>query len=365
MESLTAVVLVGGLGTRLRPLTSGLPKPMIPVLNRPFLEHLITKLKTHGVKRVILASGYQPDVIEDYFGGGLDLGVEISYAVEDSPLGTSGAVKASAGDIPGTFLVLNGDVVMDLDVTEFLERHKATSASATIALYRVDDPSPYGVVPLDDDGRVQQFIEKPTGPKFPSHFINSGCYALEPSVLDFISEGEFTMFERDTFPALLSASLPVYGFPWDGYWRDIGTVSSYTELNRDILENRISSPFWRVPTTIAVGDDSLIHPTAELTGPVLIGDRCIVGAGTRIIGPTILGDDCSIGARSEIRKSIIWRGTRVGMGVDVQGSVVGMNVSIGDGAHLEDGCVLATDVKISDGHSLQTGTVIDHSGHSM
>ena len=365
MDNLTAVVLVGGLGTRLRPLTVDLPKPMIPVLNRPFLEHLITSLKTHGVKRVILASGYQPDVIEDYFGGGLDLGLEISYAVEDSPLGTSGAVKAAAGDISNTFLVLNGDVVMDLDITRFLERHKATSASATIALYRVDDPSHYGVVPLDDNGRVKQFIEKPPGPQFPSHFINSGCYALEPSVLDFISDGEFAMFERDTFPGLLNASMPVYGFPWEGYWRDIGTVQSYTELNQDIMENRIASPFWRLSTKTSVGGNSSIHPTAELTGPVLIGERCIVGAGTRIIGPTIVGDDCFIGPRSEISKSIMWRGARVGMGADVQGSVIGMNVSIGDGAHLEVGCVLATDVKISDGDRLQTGTVVDHSGYSM
>jgi NDP-sugar pyrophosphorylase family protein len=167
------------------------------------------------------------------------------------------------------------------------------------------------------------------------------------------------MFERDTFPALLDASIPVYGFPWEGYWRDIGTVESYIEFNQDIMEKRVASPFWHAPITTAVGGDCSIHPTAELIGPVLIGERCTVGAGTRIIGPTILGDDCFIGAQSAIHKSILWRGTRIGMGADVQGSVIGMNVSLGDDVHLEDGCVLATGVIINDGQHLSSGTVVD------
>lgn len=358
MDVLTAVVLVGGEGTRLRPLTLDMPKPMVPVLNRPFLEHFLLRLREHGVQRAILASGYLPDAIREYFGDGSEFGMRIDYVVEDSPLGTAGAVKNAARDVTSTFLVLNGDVMMDLDITALLKQHRDTNAEATLSLYKVEDPSRYGVVPLDAQGRVLQFIEKPPGPDFPTHYINSGCYALEPSVLDIIPDGQFSMFEREAFPQLLERKAPLYGFQWEGYWRDMGTVQSYVELHHDILEDRVASAYRRTGISMTMGDDCQINATAQLIGPIVMGRGCRVGAGARIIGPTVLGDGCDIGDGAVVESSILWSGAKVSAGATMRGSVAARNVSLEEGAIVDESCVLATGMSVTAKQHVTAGTVL-------
>ncbi|MBE0480396.1 MAG: NDP-sugar synthase, partial [Dehalococcoidia bacterium] len=230
-----AVILVGGEGLRLRPLTCNLPKPMVPVANKPFLEHTIDNLKKHGVDEVILAMGYLPDRIRQYFGDGSTLNIRLIYSVEDTPLGTGGAVKNAERFLDDTFIVLNGDIYSDLNLTDMVRLHLRRKAKATIALTPVEDPTAYGVVEIDSTSRVKAFIEKPSRESVTSHLINAGTYVLEPELLDMIPAGVHSMVERGLFPDLVKQGAPFLGYPSDAYWIDIGTPQDYIRLHRDLL----------------------------------------------------------------------------------------------------------------------------------
>ncbi|MBI2868037.1 MAG: nucleotidyltransferase family protein, partial [Chloroflexi bacterium] len=218
-----AVVLVGGEGTRLRPLTCGTPKPMVPVVNKPFLVHTFERLKQHNITEVILAAHYLPDQIKRYFGDGHGLGITLTYSLEESPLGTAGAVKNAEAFLDNTFFVLNGDVLSDLDITQLLAYHREREAVATLALMPAEDPTSFGVVETSPRGKVRRFLEKPSWESVTTNMVNGGCYVLEPEVLDEMEPGAFCSFEHNLFPRLLQMNLPVYGFPTQGYWIDIGT----------------------------------------------------------------------------------------------------------------------------------------------
>jgi NDP-sugar pyrophosphorylase family protein len=356
---LTAVVLAGGFGTRLRPLTLEMPKPMLPVVNRPFLEHLVARLRGHGVTRIVMALGYLPDHIINYFGDGSAFGLRMEYRVEPKAMGTAGAVKFALGSVEGTFLALNGDVLMDLDITALLQRHRDTGAVATISLHQVEDPSRYGVVPTDDSGRVLRFIEKPPGPDFPSHFINSGCYALEGSVLDRVPEGEAQMFEHHLFPGLLQAGAPVYSYKWKGYFMDMGTPASYLALHQDLLRGAVKSPL--LPPSggdVLVGEGCVIDPEASIEGPVVIGEGCEVQAGARVRGPVVLAPGCWIGAGAEVDGSVLWGSVIVGRGAKVRSAVLGTDVVIGDNALVEEGTVLGSRSKVETRGHLPPATIL-------
>ena len=288
-----AVILVGGEGTRLRPLTCNIPKPMVPVANRPFLEHMLNHLKRHGIDDVVLAVCYLPDHISSYFGDGSALGMRLAYIVEEAPLGTAGAVRNVHEREPfgSTFLVFNGDVYTDLDLTAMIESHRELRATASIALTPVEDPTVYGIVETAHDNRVRRFLEKPSWDAVTTNMINAGTYVLEPEVLSHMSPGYCT-FERDVFPGLLSAAYPLYGFPSRGYWLDIGTPEKYLQLHHDILMGKVPGnlPGERLIEGVWVEEGCDMRPTARVTGPVLMGRNCFLGDHVHVNGPLVMGE---------------------------------------------------------------------------
>ncbi len=352
-----AVILVGGEGTRLRPLTVNLPKPMLPVVNRPFLEHVIEYLKGQGIGDVILSMGYRSDVIEEYFGDGKRLGVDLRLVVESTPLGTAGGVKNVEQFLDGTFLVLNGDIMTDLDLRAMIAFHRERGSKATISLTPVDDPTAYGLVETDAQGRVQRFIEKPRPEDITTNLINAGTYVLEREVLDLIPSAKYHMFERGVFPDLLSRNHPIYGYRSNSYWIDIGTPAKYLSVNRDILHGRVARLQSELKSYegIRVGEGADIDPSAVLVGPVILGQRVKVGARARVTGPTVIGDDSVIGPDSVVEESILWSKVRIAGRVQLKGAILGRDTvveqdsSILGGAIVSDSCSVGKDNKLDRG----------------
>ena len=334
MAGLTAVILAGGEGTRLRPLTNELPKPVLPVANRPFFEYMLHHLRAGGVERVIMALGYRADPLIERFGDGGAYGMLIDYVVETEPLGTSGAVRALLPELRETFLVLNGDCLSTVDIGAMVEQHVERREYATLAIHEVDDPSRYGVVVTDGIGYVSRFAEKPPGPRFPAKTVNTGVYVLEPEMFRFIDDG-FSMFERDLFPAALMTGVEIGTFPWDGYFMDMGTPESYLQLNRDVI-NGIAPPG---PGTLQPATAPHIHDSAHVDGPVSYGEAVTVGANTRIIGPVVLGDGATIGDSAHVEDSVILAGAQIGAGAAVRGAIVAQGAIVPDGATIEPGVV--------------------------
>lgn len=355
-----AVILVGGEGTRLRPLTLSTPKAMVPIANKPFLAHMIDYLKSHGIGEVILAMGYLPDPIQGHFGDGGSLNVKLTYVIEDSPLGTAGAVKNVAGHIDGTFFVFNGDTYTDIDLTKMLELHRNRKAKVTIALTPVEDPTAYGVVETSAAGRVQRFVEKPSRDAVTTNTVNAGAYIMEPEVLSLIPEGEHFMLERGVFPELLSRGEAVYGYKSDAYWIDIGTPQKYLRVNHDLLSGKASGHFAGelAGEKIWMERGSDIHPQAKLEGPVVIGRNCVLGSGSWVKGPAVIGADCIVGVDSSIEGAVIWGGTRVGDRASLEECIIAENVVIGDGSHIPEGSVLGYGVTVESGKKLPAGTEI-------
>ncbi|MBI4302656.1 MAG: NDP-sugar synthase [Chloroflexi bacterium] len=348
-----ALILVGGEGTRLRPLTANVPKSMVPVVNRPFLEHMLEYLKKHHITEIVLALCYLPDHIQHHFGDGHDFGVKLTYVVEECPMGTAGAVKNAAQYLDDTFAVFNGDVFTDLDLTTMAAFHKENQALVTIALTPVEDPTMYGVVETDSQHRILRFIEKPSWDAISTNMINAGTYIMEPSVLDHIPAQTWFQFEQDVFPALLRHGELLYGYPSQTYWLDIGTPEKYLMLHHDLLLGRCNNQSLREGGWL--GSDCDIHPTARLTGPVVVGENCVIGPRARIIGPTILGHHCTIGKETIVEGAIIWPETKLGDQVNVKGCIIGQNTIVGDNCWIMDGCVLGDNVTLGDENKLERG----------
>ncbi|HLW00713.1 MAG TPA: NDP-sugar synthase [Ktedonobacterales bacterium] len=371
-----AVILVGGEGTRLRPLTIHRPKPMQPVANRPFIEHVFRHLKTHGVNDIILSMCYLPGIIQEYFGDGSAFGVHLTYVTEEQALGTAGAVKNAemqgllTSDEP--VFVLNGDILTDLDLRAMLAFHRAHGALGTIALTPVEDVRAYGLVDCDESGRVQRFIEKPKSLEgITTNLINAGTYILEPAALRLVPPNQFYQFEQALFPHLLREGDALFGYPSEGYWLDIGTPEKYKTANVDMLLGQIAACFegeQRVQG-VWVGPGCEIDPSAELIGPVVLGKRCVVGAGARLVGPVVLGDGCEIGPGVHLERAVLWEQVRVGLPTSepikvdatiktdvtqVRNSLVGTGCTIGSGCQL-DGVVIADHCMIGFGNMLSHG----------
>lgn len=336
-----AVILVGGQGTRLQPLTRYLPKPMLPVLNHPFLEHTITYLKGYEVGDITLALNYLPEAIQGCLGDGSRLGVSLNYAVEASPLGTAGAVKNAERYLDSTFAVLNGDIFTDLDITDMLAFHRRKGAKVTIALTWVDNPSAFGVVETDSDGRVERFTEKPGPERITSNWINAGTYIIEPEVLGYIPQNSHYMFERGLFPLLLELGEPVYGYPFSGYWLDMGTPEKYLCLSCDLLLNKVRNHL--IPDlgreSISCGKDAAIHPSARITGPAVIGSGSQISRGVSITGPIVIGADCYLGEDAGIEEAILWDGVSIGAGAGLKHCIIGTGCGIAGGEQVVD-CVV-------------------------
>ena len=329
---LKAVILVGGEGTRLRPLTYDTPKSMVPVLNRPFLEYTIAQLKKGQVEEIILAVSYLPELIQQYFGDGEGMGVKLRYSIEHSLLGTAGAVKNAERYLDGTFAVLNGDVFSDVDVADMLAFHRRKNAKATIALTRVDDTSAFGVVETDGEGKVIRFVEKPSPGQTTTNWINAGVYILDPEVLEHVPSGSHYMFEKGLFPLLLELGEPVYGYPFSGYWLDMGTPGKYLQLNCDILLGKTRSVIegGLGKEEVRTGEGVVIHRTATIVGPAIIGSRCSISQEVHIKGPVVMGSDCYIGEGSMIEETVLWKVVHIGGSARLKQCIVGSDSRIGD-----------------------------------
>lgn len=352
-----AIILVGGEGLRLRPLTCNLPKPMVPVVNKPFLEHMIENIKRHHINEIILAICYLPNRIQSYFGDGSDFGVKLSYAVEQTPLGTGGAVKNAEKFLDDTFLVFNGDIFTDLDLTEMIRFHKAHKARATIALTPVEDPTAYGVVEIDSQNRVRGFTEKPSPERVTSNLINAGTYVLEPEVTELIPPGIYCMLERGLFPDLVKRNIPFYGYRSHAYWIDTGKPADYLKLHHDILMGKAFSrmPGKPIADDIWLEEGCNIDSSVKLVGPLVIGRGCIIEQDVKISGPSVLGSECYIGQGSTIDEAVLWQNVKLGKNVTIRNSVVGNNSSIGDNTWVTEGSIISNDVVIGKGNKLERG----------
>ncbi|MHB1416901.1 MAG: sugar phosphate nucleotidyltransferase [Chloroflexota bacterium] len=350
-----AVILVGGEGTRLRPLTVNSPKPMIPVLNRPFLEHILEYLARHGIKDIILSMGYRSEVITNHFGDGSQFGVNLVYVHEDSPLGTAGAVKNAEQHIDGTCFVFNGDIMTSLDLGAMLEYHRQKKAAVTIALTPVEDPTAYGLVELNEDRQVLRFIEKPSWDRVTTNLINAGTYILEPEVLRYVPPKLYYMFEHGLFPVLLQTGDPMYGFPSNTYWIDIGTPQKYITLHRDMLAGRVGLhvPGRLLTEGVWLEDDCEVDASAKLISPVVMGRGVRIGANTTIRGPVVMGPGCEVGRDSVVEDAVIWGETRVGNSVTLNSCVVGTGSTIEDRCWITNGAIIGDHCRIGTGNKLE------------
>jgi mannose-1-phosphate guanylyltransferase len=339
-----ALILVGGPGTRLQPLTNDTPKSMLPVLNRPFMEYTIAYLSQHGVKDIILTLSYLPDAFREYFGDGSRFGVSLTYCLEKEPLGTAGAVRNAAEHLNSTFLVLNGDIFTDLDITSMLAFHREKGARATISLNWVDNPGAFGVLETDDDQRVKRFVEKPPPGEETSNWINAGTYILEPEVLEHIPPSTHYMFETGLFPLLLEMDKPVYGYPFRGYWLDMGNPEKYLALNRDLLQSKAANPVPQVSTWegIYCEEGASIDPTAIITAPAAIGREARIGWGVSLNGPVVIGRKCQIEYGAVIEDAVLCGNVSVGPLTRISHSVIGRDMDIAPNTNITDSVVTSS-----------------------
>ena len=352
-----ALILVGGEATRLRPLTHNTPKAMVPILNVPFLEYFIRHLCSHGIKDIIMAQSHFSQPIESYFGNGSQFGISLIYSIEDIPLGTAGAIKNAEKYLDGTFLVLNGDIFTDLDITAMIAFQQARKAKVTIALTPVDDPTDYGLIETDARGRVTSFVEKPSREQITTNMINAGTYILEPDTLNRISPHTKVSIEREVFPLLLDQGEPVYAYPSTTYWIDIGTSEKYLQLHRDLLNGSSVQHSYPVGDEVVMGEQSSIDPTAQMRGPILIGSNCTIEGKARLIGPVVIGSGSTILEGTVIEASIIWRNARLEPGVNLRDSIIADNVRLNANCIIH-GSVLGDNVTVVSGAKLEPGSKI-------
>jgi mannose-1-phosphate guanylyltransferase len=302
-----ALFLAGGVGTRLKPLTDDLPKPMVPIMVKPILERNILKLKDCGVDEIILSTCYKPQKIEDYFGDGTKLGIKINYVCEDTPLGTGGAIKNTEEFFDETFIIFNADIFCDIDITDMIKFHKEKGAAVTIAVTQVENPTAYGVIEYNENLYAESFTEKPKLSEVKSNYINAGIYIFEPTVLKEIPALKVVSIERETFPLLLKKDYAIAVYKSDAYWMDIGTVKKYIQVHQDILSGVCSLPEFKDNSeNVFIGNNANIHPSAKIIGPVYIGENTTIGAYSTIGPNTILGNNCKVGIDKIIIDSIVW-----------------------------------------------------------
>ena len=344
-----AVILAGGQGTRLRPLTLHTPKPIVPILDRPFLSFQIELLRQSGISEIVLSLSYQPRRIEKIFGDGSDLDVKILYTVEPEPLGTAGAVKKAEPFLTSRIIVLNGDVLSDIDLSAVLAQHEQTRAKATIVLTPVDNPSAYGLVEVESDGRVRRFLEKPGYDEITCDTINAGIYVLEQETLAQIPAGKNYSFERGLFPNFLRERIPFYAYVHRGYWIDIGTPEKYLRAHRDILSGAAKLPgFETKPGALYIDADASVDSASRVSGPAFIGAGSTVKRGTRIDPFAVIGQNCRIEEGATVADSVLWSSVRVSEDARVQGALLGKNTHIGRHALVDRGTVLGDKSVVAD-----------------
>lgn len=347
------MILAAGVGSRLDPLTRNVPKPMVPIVNQPVMEHLVRLLVKHGFTDIAANTHYLGDQIEDYFHDGGSLGANMRFNRESELLGTAGGVKRVADSWKfftdgETFCVTGGDDFTDLDLSAMLAYHRANKAIATIGLALVEDPSQFGVVVLKDmtsehGGEISKFVEKPPAGTAPSNLVNTGVYLFEPEVLDLIPAGEFYDFGKQLFPLLLEQGKPFFGFKTNSYWRDVGNLREYREAHDDFFAGAVEiAP--NVPASgngLWIGEGCEIDPTAVIEAPAVLGPRCRVGAGACISAHSVLGEGCEVGEGATVRHSILWARARVEANTQIERCIVGFDSSVQSNAAIFDGTIVS------------------------
>src|SRR5579864_7362453 len=370
-----AVVMAGGEGTRLRPLTSNQPKPMVPIVGKPCMEHIVELLKRHGFEDIIVTVAFLPQSIRSYFGNGDTLGVDISYSVEESPLGTAGSVRLATARLDDTFLVISGDALCDIDLGQLVQFHREREASVTIGLKSVPNPLDFGIVVTDDEGRVERFLEKPSWGQVFSDTINTGIYVLEPEVLRHVPDDRPFDFAKELFPLLLEMGRPIYGCVLGGYWQDIGNLDQYRQANFDALDEKVQLEIGgvRLRGNVWLGEGVDVHDLDAIEGPAFLGNYCRI-APEATVGPySVLSTSVTLRERARTTRSIVDASTYIGRSAVVEGAIIGRScdlrahvrvhegVSIGDEVTIGAESVIMPGVRIYPYKEVETGAQIHES----
>jgi mannose-1-phosphate guanylyltransferase/phosphomannomutase len=370
-----AVIMAGGEGSRLRPLTSNQPKPMMPLVNVPMMEHIIRLLKRHGHDDIVVTLAFMPNVIRNYFGDGSEFGVRMAYATEEEPLGTAGSVRNAAHLLDERFLVISGDVLTDIDLSKMVAFHEERQAMATIGLVAVENPLEFGIVITKEDGSVERFLEKPTWGQVFSDTINTGIFVLEPEIFDYIPAGTSVDFSSEVFPKLLEDGKPLFGAVAEGYWEDVGTLEAYVGAHKDVLDGRVDVeiPGFRLERGVWLGEGADIHPEAHLEGPAVLGENCRVEAGAHLGEYTVLGNNVRVREGADLQRTVVHDNAYLGQGARVRGTVIGRacdlrtnvrcdeGVVLGDECFIGDNAVLNSGVKVYPFKTVETGAVVNQS----
>jgi len=367
-----AVVMAGGEGSRLRPLTLARPKPLVPICNRPIMEHILALLVRHDIRDVLATLHYQGDRIQSYFGDGSEFGVQMSYSTEDAPLGTAGSVKSAEAELKeGTFLIISGDALTDCDLTAAIAFHKEKKSLATLVLQRVDHPLDFGIVITDAEGRVERFLEKPGWSEVFSDTVNTGIYILEPEIFDYIPADEVCDWSQDVFPQLLRQQKPLFGFIMQGYWTDVGSHVQYKEAQEAVLSGKVKLDGFQIgPGSVYMEGSSIVESGAALVPPVCIGQNCKIREGA-VVGPyTVIGDNTIVEHGATIERAVLWDSVYVGPNVKIEGAIIGSRVTvkrdtnvgedavIGDRCLIDVGCVIRPRVKIWPDKVIERGSIV-------
>ncbi|HEV2951020.1 MAG TPA: sugar phosphate nucleotidyltransferase, partial [Actinomycetota bacterium] len=343
-----AVVMAGGEGTRLRPLTSNQPKPMVPIVGKPCIEHILELLRKHGFQDVIVTVAFLPQAIRSYFGNGETLGMDIEYSVEESPLGTAGSVRLASDRLDDTFLVISGDALCDFDLSKLVEVHKAKEAAVTIALKSVENPLEFGIVVTDSDGRVERFLEKPSWSQVFSDTINTGVYVLEPEVLRHVPTDRPYDFSKELFPLLLEMGRPVYGHVVEGYWQDVGDLTQYRQANFDALDGNVALelPGVRLRGNVWLGEGVEIDDIDRIEGPAFLGNYCRIGADATVGPYSVLSSSVTLRERARTVASVIDASTHIGRSALIENAIVGRNCDIRSHVRIHEDVAIGDEVKI-------------------
>jgi mannose-1-phosphate guanylyltransferase/phosphomannomutase len=370
-----AVVMAGGEGSRLRPLTLARPKPMVPIVGKPVMEHILHLLKAHGILDVVVTVQYLANNIEDYFGDGSQLGMKIAYSREEAPLGTAGSVKNAEELLDEDFLVISGDALTDFNLTDIIKCHFAKKALATLTLAHVHNPLEYGVIITGADGRITQFLEKPSWSEVFSDTINTGIYVLSPKVFSYFQKGQPFDFSQELFPLLLRNNDPLYGYIANGYWCDVGNLPEYIRANADVLQGHVNLqvPGRNIGGNVWCEDGVEIAAAAQIYGPVFLGHDCRIKSGAIIHGPSVIGHYTIVDERAQVDRSIIWNNSYIGERVELRGALVGSSTSIksravmfegaviGDNSIVQQDAIIQPNVKIWPNKEIENGAVVSSS----
>ncbi|SEF94522.1 mannose-1-phosphate guanylyltransferase / phosphomannomutase [Caloramator fervidus] len=343
-----AVIMAGGEGTRLRPLTCGIPKPMVPILNKPVIEYTIKLLKKYNFDKIAITTCYLSNFIIDYLGDGSKFGISIDYYIEETPLGTGGSVLNTGDFIDQTILVISGDVLTDIDLSKAIEFHKNKNSKATLILKRATNPLEYGIVITNSEGKIERFLEKPSWGEVFSDTINTGIYILEKDVFNYYKKGDSFDFSKDLFPRLLKDNVPMYGYITDEYWNDIGDINSYKQTHFDILNGKVKVDLDlpMVKEGIYIGEGTVIKDDVIINPPVYIGKNCIINSKAKLDSFTIIGDNCKIEENASIKKSIIWNNTSIGQSTQARSTIICNKVIIKNNVNLFEDSVVGTESTI-------------------